>query len=112
MPTNRTKRTRKGAGQLDYWKIDQLVTGEPSIAGTGYGAALKHVGGCNHWAPKDWYTYRAAMQDDWRLIGSQFMAWWRGETEQFSAIYASVGGKRRDPGVTPWALREFGEPAQ
>jgi hypothetical protein len=107
MPTNRTKRTRHHAG-LDYWKLEQLVTGAPLIAGVGYGAPF--LNGCNYWTEEEWAAVDDAMRADWQLHGAAFMAWWRGETETYTAAYAAIGGQRRAPSVTPWALTKFGEP--
>jgi hypothetical protein len=106
MPTNRTKRSRT-SNRLDYWKIDQLVTGAPLLAGVGYAAIAEH--GCGHWTEEEWAAYHDAMRADWQEIGDEFMAWWLGETERFTSHYASIGGKR-DPAVTPWAAEEFGRP--
>jgi len=107
MPSNRTKRTRAKKG-LDYWKIDQLVTGQFLLAGVGYAAINAH--GCNGLSDDEWFGNYAAIEADWHAIGADFMAWWRGDTERFTAAYASVGGKVRDPSITPWVLTEFGEP--
>lgn len=109
MPTNRTKRSR-ARQTLDYWKIDQLVTGDFLIANVGYAAAYPN--GCNSWTAEQWEQLNDTIRDEWRQIGAEFMAWWRGDTERFTAVYSSIGGKRRDPDIEPWALREFGEPGQ
>lgn len=106
MPTNRTKRTRNRAG-LDHWKIDQLLTGECLLAGVGYAAMHRH--GCNNWTEEEQAQVHEAMRADWRQDGAAFMAWWRGETEAYTAVYGAVGGER-DTSVTPWALTEFGQP--
>lgn len=108
MPTNRTKRTRQNQA-LDYWKIDQLVTGTFLIAGVGYAAMHSH--GCSSWTQKQWDELHDAIRDDWAQCGASFMAWWRGETERFTAVYSAMG-QTRDPSVTPWALAQFGEPSQ
>jgi hypothetical protein len=108
MPTNRTRRPRIRKG-LNCWKIDQLITGEFLIAGVGY--AEMHAHGCNHWSLEQWHELHEAIRADWQMIGSDFLAWWRGETERYTAIYASIGGRCRDPATEPWALAEFGVPA-
>lgn len=109
MGTNRTKRTRNHTG-LDYWKIQQLLTGDPGLAGVGYVPA-NNTSGCSHWTDDQWAEVHAAMRADWEKYGKAFMAWWRGETETFSAIYRSIGNRSREPEIEPWALREFGEAA-
>jgi hypothetical protein len=65
MPTNRTKRSRSKQG-LDYWKIDQLVTGSFLLAGVGY-AAVCHDG-WNHWSEEDERRVHELMRTDWALI--------------------------------------------
>jgi hypothetical protein len=107
MPTNRTKRSRSKQG-LDYWKIDQLVTGSFLLAGVGY-AAVCHDG-WNHWSEEDERRVHELMRTDWDQLGADFMAWWRVENDRFTAAYATYGDKRRDPSITPWALTKFGEP--
>lgn len=107
MPTNRTRRARSHRG-LDHWKIDDLLTGRCFLS-TGYRPA-NATGGCGHWTDEEWAEVHAAMRADWNKYGADFMVWWRGGSEQFTAAYASIGGNRRDPSVTPWALTEFGEP--
>ena len=106
MPTNRTKRGRHSQS-LDYWRIRGLLLGDILIAGVGYGA--KHMSGCNNWTPEQWAETTEEMREDWQQYGADFMAWWRGDTERFTAIYGAMG-QTRDPNITPWALTEFGEP--
>lgn len=107
MPTNRTKRGRHSQS-LDYWRIQGLIHGDILIAGVGYGA--KHMSGCNNWSLEQCSETKEEMRQDWLQYGAEFMAWWRGDTERFTAICASMG-KTRDPAIIPWALTEFGEPA-
>lgn len=105
MPTNRTKRSRNQRA-LDHNHIDQLICGWPMLAGTGFSEGIQH--GCNSWDEDDWQqAYRAEMRRGWGQHGRAFMAWWRGETEQFT--FAGLPDPR-DPLLTPWALTEFGEP--
>ena len=103
MPTNRTKRTRNRA-DLDMWQADQLITGVPLIAGVGFAADIPH--GCGTWSKADWQAFDTAAREAWQRIGPAFLAWWRGETETFTALFA------KDPrnGAKPWALETFGEP--
>ena len=111
MPTNRIKRTRGQSG-LDYWKLTQLIDGSQCLtAAPGYGYCPEGVtGGCNHWTNAQWMEWTELIRADWQKHGQAVLAWWRGETESFTAIYASVGGRRREASRTPWALTEFGEP--
>lgn len=106
MPTNRKKRTRQSQA-LDCWKIDQLATGEFFIAGVGY--AEMHKSGCSSWTPEQWADLFEEIRQDWQQNGAAFMAWWRGETERFTSIYAGIG-RTRDEAVTPWAFAKFGDP--
>lgn len=108
MPTNRTKRTRQNQA-LDCWKLDQLVTGNFLVAGVGY--AAMHNNGCNSWTQEQWDQLHDAIRDDWAQYGETFMAWWRGDSERFTAAYSSIG-QTRNSSVTPWALTQFGEPSQ
>lgn len=107
MPTNRTKRTRVRQS-LDYWKINQLVTGQFLLAGVGYLESFPN----GHFTGEELAELRAKVLEDWEKVGADFMRWWRGDTEQFTAAYSSIGGARRDPAVLPWAAREFGVPAE
>lgn len=106
MPTNRTKRTRSHRG-LDHWSIDQLVTGDFTVAGVGlmqgFGSGINGLT-ADERAELDRRT-RAA----WAEHGAALLAWWRGDNERFSAVYASVGGNRRNPEIELWAAKEFGE---
>jgi hypothetical protein len=109
MPTNRTKRTRASTA-LDYWKIDQLLTGQALIAGVGFAAGIPH--GCNHWTWDQAQAFRDALENGWRTHGSDLLAWLCGDHERFNAATAPYGGRERFAGQTPWALSQFGEPEQ
>ena len=104
MPTNRTKRTRNRA-DLDAQHVDQLVTGIPLLAGTGFAAGIGG-GGCNGWSTADWQAFDLAAREGWRQHGAVIMRWWRREDEAFTALFAN------DPrdGSKPWALEQFGDP--
>lgn len=110
MPTNRRKRTRGQQG-LDYWKLEQLTEGHSYLlARAGYypkGA----LGGCNHWTEDQWEDWRQQVETDWHRYGHQVLAWWYGETEQFTAMFDQYE-RKRDPNKEPWALREFGLPKE
>lgn len=106
MPSNRTKRARH-SNTLDYWRIDQLVRGDFTIAGVGF--ASMHRNGCNQWAPEQWTELHDAIRAEWQKCGGDFLAWWRGENERFTQTYAAMG-RVRDPEIIPWALTQFGEP--
>lgn len=104
-----TKRRRNKQDRLDHWKIDQLVIGWPMLAGTGYSAGIGR-GGCGQWKEADWDEFFALMKADWERYGADFMAWWRGETEQFTAAYSELEPKRPDPSIVPWAAQVWGVP--
>lgn len=105
MPTNRRKRTR-GRADLDAQHIDQLVTGLPLLAGTGFSAGIGD-GGCNCWSPQDWKAFQGAMMEGWIQHGAAFMRWWRREAETFTHLFQD---DPRKADLTPWALRQFGDP--
>ncbi|OYU74976.1 MAG: hypothetical protein CFE32_16015 [Alphaproteobacteria bacterium PA3] len=104
MPTNRTKRTRNRA-DLDAQHVDQLVTGLPLLAGTGFAAGIQN--GCNSWSTADWRAFDLAAREGWRQHGAAILRWWRRESEQFTAYFHT---DPRKAGEKPWALTEFGEP--
>lgn len=107
MPTNRTKRTRARHG-IDHWKIDQLIVGWPMLAGVGYSEGIQD--GCGHWKDDQWDEFHRRMKADWDEFGAAFMAWWNGETEQFTAAYSQLEPKRPNPSITPWAAQVWGVP--
>lgn len=105
MPTNRMKRTR-GRADLDAQHVEQLVTGIPLLAGTGFSAGIG-AGGCNGWSTADWQAFDEACRHGWHQHGAAIMRWWRRETETFTGYFHT---DPRKAGEKPWALTEFGEP--
>jgi hypothetical protein len=89
MPTNRKRRARN-AQTLDTQHIEQLLTGLPLLAGTGFAEGVGG-GGCNGWSATDWQTFRDAAADGWRRHGAAIMA-------------------GADDPAAIWAFREFGPP--
>jgi len=102
LPTNRTKRTRAAA--LDAFALDQLITGAPLLAGTGFAAGIQD--GCSYWSTADWQAFDDAAREGWRQHGAAFMRWWRREAETFTPLF----GKDPRNGSKPWALEQFGDP--
>lgn len=111
------KRRVAKSREIDELKISELIEGPGTclLAGCGYylphngpGAVAGEAGGF-FWelSQTGQKIVLERMRDGWSRHGKAVMAWWRGETEQFTAVCA-----RRDPRDTqiiPWALSEFGE---
>lgn len=102
MPTNRTRRARSWAPDLDRHRRQELAEGPAAhlMAGVGYGELVER-GGVNTWTAEDFAAVLEAMRADWRKHGADVLATWiaedRGAGTRPYAWWAFDAPEPRDP---------------